>query len=447
MMAVIASASSQTTDTVISWGDRLPYLYYWDTNWYDYYNGVLPNGNYGYHIYPSDFDICKFIARGCLTSTPLNIIGIASFTKIYTRTTVLDTVMEHRLPEYYRLFVIEGDSLVLLAQTRWDTVTPDKSLELRTTGLSDYITLPLYEAYFDKPVLVEGRFFVGGTAYNNYLIRVHNPDPNPWACDFYYHAYYPTQYYVLEWYLGTPDPGETVTLYYNLHVDDERDTFAGNIDTTTYEILNGENYYVPIFFAIFDTSYTYNPPVTIECLPPTGLRLEDIDTATATLTWNYQDSTMWQLQVFNADSIPDSSVFIDSLSVNMAILSDLDTAVTYAARLRTVCSPDTSSEWTDTIQFRLVTPPDDSTGVGIRQDSPVDVYTHLFPNPATSSLTIVSSFHLQRIEIFSANGRRVLSSPARGISKTLDISGLAPATYIVHITTPSGSSTKRLVKK
>ena len=42
MMAVIASASSQTTDIVISFGDRLPYLYYWDTNWIDRYWATNP---------------------------------------------------------------------------------------------------------------------------------------------------------------------------------------------------------------------------------------------------------------------------------------------------------------------------------------------------------------------------------------------------------------------
>ena len=134
----------------------------------------------------------------------------------------------------------------------------------------------------------------------------------------------------------------------------------------------------------------------------------------------------------------------------MAILTDLDTAITYAARLRTICTSDTASEWTDTIQFRLIAPPDTSTGttdIVIPQNTPVDIYTHLFPNPATSSLTVVSSFHLRRIEIFAANGSLILSSPVHGVSATVDISGLPHGTYIVRITTPSGTTTKRIVKK
>jgi len=50
-------------------------------------------------------------------------------------------------------------------------------------------------------------------------------------------------------------------------------------------------------------------------------------------------------------------------------------------------------------------------------------------------------------QFFSADRHLILAAPAKGISTTVDISALAPATYIVRVTTPSGTATKRLVKK
>ena len=461
MMAVIASASSQTTDTVISFGDRLPYLYYWDTNWVDHYQELHPDAvDYPYDYYYSDL-YCGFVGRGCTTSTPLKITGIAGFIKIETHSygsEIIDTSIEHRLPEYFRLYVAEGDSIRFAAQTRWDTTTPNKSLELRSRN-NQRDTFPLHEAYFDKPVIVDSLFFVGGTSFNNYVINVPVILPNSLI------IYKPVFTHPFTTYLYTylpndaPGIGYDEYLYFGLQYYDERDTLIGIVDTTYRFIGFDRTDWFPTFFAIFDTSYIYNPPDTIECLPPTGLHLDDIDTATATIAWNHQDSTLWQLQVFNADSIPDTSTFIDSLSINMIVLTDLDTGITYAARLRTLCTADTSSGWTDTIQFRLPTPtddpndpddpddPDDPTGIDSPQNSPIDLYTHLYPNPATTSLTVISSFHLHKIEIFSADGRLILATPAKGVSTTVDISSLAPATYIVRVTTPSGTATKRLVKK
>ncbi len=468
MMAVIASASSQTTDTVISFGDRLPYLYYWDTNWVDRYwatNPEMYNPPLAYHFWyemPLGYYTghSRFVGRGCTTSTPLKIIGIAGIARIvnyHPDLYTLDTTMQGRLPEYFRLYIPDGDSIRLVAQTRWDTATPYKKLDLTPITSSD--PCPLYEAYFDKPVIVDSLFFVGGTAFNSCRIVIPWQYTTPIAQMLgldtrmvYTHLL--TQYgYII--HPGVPSMGCDLTLIIDSNMHDERNLY--DTLTTSFSILPYEDHrYMHPFFAIFDTSYIYNPPDTTECLPPTGLRLDNIDTATATLAWNHQDSTLWQLQVFNADSIPDTSTFIDSLSVNMIVLTDLDTGITYAAHLRTLCTADTSSGWTDTIQFRLPAPtndpgdpndPDDPTGIDSPQNSPIDLYTHLYPNPATTSLTVISSFHLHKIEIFSADGRLILATPAKGVSTTVDISGLAPATYIVRVTTPSGTATKRLVKK
>lgn len=87
MIVAIASATSQNTDTVIRFGDRLPYLYYWDTNWIDRYmetNPEIYNYAYYYHNYRPDTGPGRsvFIGRACMTSKPLKIIGIAGHARI-----------------------------------------------------------------------------------------------------------------------------------------------------------------------------------------------------------------------------------------------------------------------------------------------------------------------------------------------------------------------------
>lgn len=458
LLSVVVSSAAQTTDTVIKFGDRLPYLYYWDTNWIDHYQELHPNViYYPYHLFHVPPMHCVS-ARPCIAPTPLKVIGIAAPADIKVSSGPIptyDTSMAGRLAEYFRLYVSDGYTASLVAMTRWDTATPNKSLQIRHGDRFD--TLPLYEAYFNNPVIVEGLFFVGGTSFNNYDLEF--PDPNNPTCTWagHYEKAHPETYY---YGAGTVDtdlyiyPGY---LFSQIIIPDDDRLIVNNPDTSVYvDYLCDGNPGTNFFFAIFDTSYVFIPKDSLDndipCLPPTGFRLDAIDTATATLAWNHQDSTSWLLQIFPADSIPDSAC-ADTVDVNMTILAGLDTAVTYAARLRTLCVHDSASAWTDTIQFRLLQPPADTTHHTepdvdtLSITTPVDFYTHLFPNPSADNITIVSSFHLKKVEIFSANGRQLLAEAAHGITTTVDISSLPPAAYIVRITTPSGVTTKRLVKK
>ena len=376
--------------------------------------------------------------------------------------TTIDTTMEGRWPEYFRLYVKDGDSIRFAAQTRWDTVTPNKRLKFRMYNHRD-VLLTMYEAYFDEPVIVDSLFFVGGTAYNNYDIQIDSVYYE--LLNHYQYIYAPahlrTYYHFLDAYCnleGThisfqapciQEPNYTLYGYVNI-----REDHVNHHDTSSFYLDSGRyGRQVPIFFAIFDTSFVYIDKYSLDgvepCLPPTGFHLEALDATTATLAWNHRDSTLWQLQLFYADSVPDSSDYIATLSVNMAVLQNLDTGTTYAARLRTVCGTDSASTWTDTIQFRLPQTTDDTTHHDdpVALDSPVDTYTQLFPNPANKSLTVISSFRLRKVELFSADGRLLISLPVNGVSATIDISDLLPATYIVRVTTPAGVTTKRLVKK
>ena len=153
-----------------------------------------------------------------MTPTPLKIIGIAGLARIVNQHPeyyTLDTTMEGRLPEYFRLYVPDGDSIRLVAETRWDTATPNKKLDLSPILSGD--SCPLYEAYFDKPVIVDSLFFVGGTSFNNYSIVI------PWQYTTrmeqillgdtrLVHTHLFTEYGYISWPWDIPDLDYSLTL-------------------------------------------------------------------------------------------------------------------------------------------------------------------------------------------------------------------------------------------
>ena len=98
--------------------------------------------------------------------------------------------------------------------------------------------------------------------------------------------------------------------------------------------------------------------------------------------------------------------------------------------------------------FPIIAPPD-TTGTGddslAVQVALVDRLVAVHPNPATEQVRVLSSFGMERLTAYDAAGRKVHEQSASGFSTTLEVTGWPAGTYILHIQTPMGVSTKRLV--
>lgn len=75
----------------------------------------------------------------------------------------------------------------------------------------------------------------------------------------------------------------------------------------------------------------------------------------------------------------------------------------------------------------------------------------LYPNPASDVFTIsnTSDFALERIQIYDMNGRlvRQLEMTDNSPNRIINVAGLSPGIYSVHIYGDRAQSTKRLIKK
>ena len=131
---------------------------------------------------------------------------------------------------------------------------------------------------------------------------------------------------------------------------------------------------------------------------------------------------------------------------NYANLTNLDTAQWYVARVRAICNSDNRSQWSDSCRFYLPNYHTEPIGINKPQNL-LETYTLLLPNPATNTVTLFSSFHIKKIELFSLNGRQLISMNADSLSASLNIADYPAGIYIVRITTASGIVFKRLVKE
>ena len=157
---------------------------YYYSEWYDTCACYL-NGQYDTTVSPlSNMSLdtpvqCYGVvyAKQMLVSQPLKVKGIMAMVDIYAKHYFFrDTI---KLPEYVYLYQkIENDSMLLLDSARWDTIKPHY-MKLRLYANEErYVYCYAYDAYFDKPVLVDSVFYVAGSTNSNYYGPTES-DPNP----------------------------------------------------------------------------------------------------------------------------------------------------------------------------------------------------------------------------------------------------------------------------
>ena len=90
-------------------------------------------------------------------------------------------------------------------------------------------------------------------------------------------------------------------------------------------------------------------------------------------------------------------------------------------------------------------------GVGLQPNDLIYRYTNVAPNPARpnparNSVRITSSFGISRIEAYDLRGRRIYESPQLStFSFPLSTIDWPRGTYLLRITTPAGTTTKKLL--
>ena len=148
----------------------------------------------------------------------------------------------------------------------------------------------------------------------------------------------------------------------------------------------------------------------------------------------------------------DISFYMDGVSgMTFPTQPDEIVRVTTYATLRPEIEPGTVT-WLDimmtipcgcnTAMVTFWVTPLDPTGISEDNTSIINV----FPNPTTDFVTVEAE-KLQQIALFDMTGRILHKISTQGNSQQLDLSGLPAGTYVVMLTTESGSKKQTIIKK
>ena len=412
---------SHPQDTLDS---RVPNYFY--QFWFDSIDCVVQHGDWD-----CNKSICETrqdeFAKYNYTDKMLKVVGVAAMihTKqetgiapgFYTSPTTIDTTYDNWF-ETFSLYKPSDTGMALLASQRYTVLDTARCVkvyynpEIPVPDSVGSMILPVFEAYFDKPVYITDSFYVAATNYNGKF----DPQTNSY-------------------------PGFSARLrYYNSKGSDQTDCFRQRF-AWRYKEESWQYSYTSAVLFIF-------PIIALDtCKPVTGLTFDGQDSLQVFLSWlrgEHNDS--WELAYGPAVADPDSFAVVDCNDIRCT-LQGLTPGTKYAARVRGVCFNDSVySDWSDTIQFHIAEydPP-----IGIPSVTANALFT-LAPNPAHDYVVLdlkdgVSDPKHCTLTVSDASGREVLSLNIAAPHTRINTRPLPKGMYFVTLTTPQGSNTQKLV--
>lgn len=440
-------------------GDREPTFYYWDTVWWDKYinRPGYENVHFDFRVLGSVNGLQPEYARYCYTDSSLRVIGIAAAMDLVCWGYWSDTLnpWDHTWPEYFNLYEVdpETDSMILLASKSWNKSQPRylmldhyyKNYHLGTKDSTNF--KPIFEVYFDSAITLYDSFYVAYTSNNNKFD--HNSN-DYWDCAV-------TAFDGQLGYIGNDYIIPEITHFrrrlHQIPTEENPDYLglafcATDTNWHTYGhlylhcdgLLGGTFRFYPCIFPIIDTSRYV---AETSCERPTDLGVMSLSPGSAMLSWYDPNGSRWELSV-----APEGGSVEDGVKTQwdntVATLEGLEQGQWYFAWVRTLCDSTHSSPWSERLRFYI---PADTTGpeIVITPENIVDKSTHLMPNPATDHLTVVSSFRMSTVEVWSLSGKLALRHKVDAMSTSIDVSSLPKGHYIVRIATNKGLTHKKLV--
>lgn len=381
----------------------------------------------------------------------------------------LDTTVSGRLDEYLRIYQpSENGDPVLLTEGSWRI--EDQHRYIHLPGQHDFTRIsevypyhvganpsapfhndtiaiePIYEVFFDKPVVVEGSFIVMGTNNNNSVSRVSrpqypdNPD-NPYLIEWMYlWDHNPTRYWSIRgYYVPTIEGYQTDCLVNWQHF---HDSVFNRYDWTRYVDIYHHNGIPNPADAVYTKSYLIYPIIdptfdTLICDEINSVHKVESSESTLTVMWTGGNNIEWEVKYVRAYSTDTAYL---TTSVPTVTLTGLRPYTEYMVSVRGRCD--------STRAFGLWSEPE-----GLRTDrqqqpqriAELDRVTQLMPNPASGDVNVVSYYLQNRVVVYDLKGNKVLERQDPGSSTTFSVSSLPKGVYVVAIHTPAGIATKRLV--
>jgi hypothetical protein len=212
-------------------------------------------------------------------------------------------------------------------------------------------------------------------------------------------------------------------------------TLTGLLNATEYSVavraICGENNY-----SDWSAPYTFR---TASCQVVQGVTVSDKTASTATIEWTDNGSASYEVGYGPIGTTTDNCTR-RTTTTNSYTITGLEEGTNYVVYVRSICGSGVYSDWTSGTTFT-------TREVGI--DDVEGAAISLYPNPASSTVTLTGIEGDATVTVVDMNGRvvKVIGYGLEVIdnSLTIDISELAQGAYFVRITGERVNAIRKLI--
>lgn len=204
-------------------------------------------------------------------------------------------------------------------------------------------------------------------------------------------------------------------------------------------LFNNTDYSVAVRAVCGEGKYSdWSAPVTfrtLECAPVLGVTVTDITSSSAVVRWNSNGSGAYQVAYGYQGMINDNA--IQNVNDTVYVITGLEENTNYSVHVRTVCAEGVYSSWTDETPFTTAreTGIDDISGARIS----------LYPNPASSTVTLMGIEGEATVTVVDMNGKVISEFRIQNSEFTFDVSGMAQGAYFVRVTGERINAIRKLI--
>ena len=179
---------------------------------------------------------------------------------------------------------------------------------------------------------------------------------------------------------------------------------------------------------------------TGSCQPVSGVNVSNVTTNSAQVSWTAVQGVNGYEVEYGASGFNQGAGTTVQASTNNATLTGLTANMAYDVYVRSVCGEGVYSAWSNVTSFTT-----DEQGEGI--DDVNSAAIALYPNPATTTVTISGIEGQAMVSIVDMNGRVSGEWRVENDEITIDLTGYAQGAYFVRIVGEQQNAIRKLIVK
>ena len=244
----------------------------------------------------------------------------------------------------------------------------------------------------------------------------------------------------VSWTIGEEETSWEVNVHSNSPYYDTNYIVNTTPTLTVTGLDNGNTYTVTVRALCFSDWYSdWTAPknlTTVTCPTVSDVTSSNVTANSATITWTDNGAVKYEVEYGTMGFQTGTGTMVPT-TTNSLTLTGLEEQTVYDVFVRGYCTETVHSGWSTKHRFTTAA---GSTGIADVENGLVT----LFPNPASSVVTIAGLEGESIVTVVDLNGREVFKGHATG-SLTLDVTGYAKGAYFVRVTGESTTAIRKLI--